>query len=87
MVSDQVPDVHAAEPGQPVEELAVLDQERPVAAPPEVEDVAEQDERAAVDRLAGLEELEECRNIRIRVTGMEVRDDENHVRSRGHGAG
>ena len=59
--------------------VAVLDQERPVAATPEVEDVAEQDERAAVDRLAGREELEERRDIRIRVAGMEVRDDEDHA--------
>ena len=65
----------------------MLDQERPVAAAPEVEDVAEQDEGAAVDRLAGLEELEKRRDGRVGVARVEVRDDEDHVRSRGHGAG
>ena len=56
----------------------MLDQERPVAAAPEVEDVAEQDERAAVDRVAGLEELEKRRNVRVGVARVEVRGDEDH---------
>ncbi len=78
MVPDQVPDVHAPEAGQAVQELAVLDQERPVAAAPEVEDVSEQDEGAAVDRLAGLEELEKRRDGRVGVARMEVGGDEDH---------